>query len=249
MGRVATLTLDSQHNRNALSAELIMQLTTALTECAHRTELRVVVLTHRGPAFCSGVDLKEGATGPQRAIADLPALLAAAWELPIPLVAAVSGAVRGGGLGLLCAADIVLATPESSFGFSEVRVGAVAATIWPLVSRRLAPAAHHVLLTGETFDARYAGRIGLVTGEVDVGLLDTEVARTVAALLQGAPNAIATVKALMRSHVPQLPLDGTLRDRLHPFAAASAAAFASEEGREGAAAFAAKRSPSWVTQP
>ncbi len=248
-GAVATITLDSQHNRNALSSQLITQLTATLTECSRRTDLRVVVLTHRGPAFCSGADLKESIAGPPRAIADLPALLAVTWELPIPLVAVVSGAVRGGGFGLLCSADIVLASPESSFGFSEVRVGAVAAIIWPLVSRRLAPSAHHLLLTGETFDARYAARIGLVTDEVPADRLDAEVARTVTSLLQGAPNAIASVKAMTRSPTPQLAVDGTLRQQLRPFAAASATAFASKEGREGVAAFVAKRVPNWVVQP
>ncbi len=249
MGPVATITLDSQHNRNALSGGLVTQLTTALQECQRRAELRVVVLTHRGPAFCSGADLKEDTPGPHSAIGKLPALLAAAWELPIPLVAAVSGAVRGGGLGLLCPADIVLATEASSFGFSEARVGAVPAVIWPLVSARLAPSAHHLLLTGETFDNHHAARIGLVTGQVARDRLQAETALMVAALLRGGPNAIRAAKALMRRPVPPLTPDGTLRELLGPFAAASSAAFASEEGREGAAAFAAKRDPDWVVQP
>ncbi|MGH3544559.1 MAG: enoyl-CoA hydratase-related protein [Mycobacteriales bacterium] len=251
---IATVTLNSPHNRNALSGELIGELSTALTDLAQRTELRVVVLTHSGPAFCSGADLSQGTAGALRAIAGLPALLAAAWELPIPLIAAVSGAVRGGGFGLLCAADIVLATSGSSFGFSEARVGAAPSVIWPLVSERLAPSAQYLLLTGETFDARRAAQIGLVSacvsdGELDNGELDNAVARTVAALRHGAPGAVATAKVLMRGPLPPRAPGETLREYLQPFAVASAAAFDSDEGREGVAAFAAKRAPRWAVEP
>lgn len=241
-GPIATVTLDSPSNRNALSVELIEQLCGTLQKLEAQPAVRLVVLSHTGSVFCSGVNLRAASS----CIKGVAELLAAVWEHPVPVIAAVSGAVRGGGLGLLCATDIVVASAQSSFSFSEVRVGVVPGTIWPLVVDRIAASARYLLLTGEIFNADQAQRIGLVTATVKPEQLDDTVANYASAILQGAPGALVATKRLLRTSATQLPADGSLRELLRPLAAASGEKFDSSEAREGRAAFADKRSPSWA---
>ncbi len=246
-GPIATVTLDSPGNRNALSVELIEQLCGTLRKLEAQPAVRVVVLSHTGSVFCSGVNLRAASS----CIKGVAELLATVWEHPVPVIAAVSGAVRGGGLGLLCATDIVVASAQSSFSFSEVRVGVVPGTIWPLVADRIAASARYLLLTGEIFNADQAQRIGLVTATVKPEQLDDTVANYASGILQGAPAAVVTTKRLLRTSATRLPADGSLRELLRPLAAASGEKFDSAEAREGRAAFADKRSPSWAprTEP
>src|SRR5258705_6156203 len=127
---VATLTLDSPHNRNALSSALISDLVAALTAAADDGAVRVIVLTHTGNVFCSGADLKE--TAAAFAAGDVPAsrmgeALAAVWEHPKPVVARVRVAARAGGLGLIAAADIAICSTTATFAFTEVRLGVLPA--------------------------------------------------------------------------------------------------------------------------
>src|SRR2546429_7052802 len=141
---VTTLTLDRPPTRNALSGTLIARLIELVAEAAADPAVRVVVLSHTGPVFCSGVDLAE--TGAARDTGELPAarlgeLLAALWECPNPVVARVGGPARAGGLGLVAAADIAVCATDATFAFSEVRVGVVPAVISATVLHRLPPRA------------------------------------------------------------------------------------------------------------
>jgi enoyl-CoA hydratase len=167
--RVVTVTLDSPGNRNALSRRLVAGLRDALGAAAADETAHAVLLTHTGTTFCSGAALDEMHGGdPTSGTRDMLALFRQLLTLPIPVVARVDGATRAGGLGLLGACDIVLASARSTFAFSEVRLGLAPAVISlplrPLLSAR---AASRYFLTGETFDAATAVQIGLVTATGD----------------------------------------------------------------------------------
>jgi len=229
---VATITLDSPANRNALSQQLVADLHAALDE-AERSAARVIVLTHTPPAFCAGADLKERGTGRVdstsfvRAIDRLSTIAA-------PVIAAVDGVVRAGGVGLMAACDLVVVNPSITFAFTEVRIGVAPAIITaPILQRCGWSKLAGPYLTGEVFDAPRALDMGLVTHVTD------DVAGTVGDLtrqiLLGGPYAVAATKALLR--------------RPHSIAelqALSESLFLSDEGREGMAAFAEKRPPRWV---
>ena len=235
---IATITLDSPANRNALSTPLRAQLLDAAERTADDDSVRVVVLDHTGPAFCAGMDLTE----PPEAVNELPRILHRIWTHPKPVVAKLAGHARAGGIGLLAAADIAVAAAHTTFAFTEVRLGVVPAVISVTVLARLLPqAAHELFLTGETFDTTRATALGLLNSAVPADQLDAEVTRYTGMLLQGGPQALALTKQLLRrSSEPTMA---------HDFAAMlelSAARFASAEGQEGIRAFAEKRPASWV---
>ncbi|GHF61689.1 methylglutaconyl-CoA hydratase [Amycolatopsis bartoniae] len=240
----ATITLDSPHNRNALSAQLRRELRAALAKAGGDTDVRVIVLTHTGPVFCAGMDLKEarGADASDQGVNEFPEILQQIWSSPKPVVAKLAGPARAGGVGMVAAADIVVAAKEATFAFSEVRIGVVPAVISLVVLPRIAPrAAQELMLTGEVFDAARAAEIGLITAAVDAEKLDDETDRYVRALTLGGPNALAATKELLASPRPPTPSAG-----FQAMNALSARFFASEEGQEGIVAFAQKRKPNWV---
>jgi methylglutaconyl-CoA hydratase len=243
-GGVATVTLDSPDNRNALSTALIAELLDALGRAAADDAVRVIVLGHTGPVFCSGADLKE--TAASFASGAVPAgrmgeVLAAIWESPKPVVARVGGAARAGGLGLIAAADLAVCTTEATFAFSEVRIGVVPAVISATVLPRLGNrAAAELFLTGDTFDGARAAAIGLVTAAVPAGELDAAVAAYTASLVRGAPLALAETKRLLRSS------GRPIREELAELTELSVRFFTSDDGREGIRAFAEKRDARWV---
>jgi enoyl-CoA hydratase len=167
--RVVTVTLDSPANRNALSRRLVAELRDALTAAAATDGAHAVLLTHTGTTFCSGAALDEMRDGdPADGTRDMLALFRQLLTLPVPVVARVDGAARAGGLGVLGACDIVLASARSTFAFTEVRLGLAPAVIsLPLRPLLTARAASRYFLSGETFDAATAQSIGLVTAAGD----------------------------------------------------------------------------------
>ncbi len=240
-GAVAVLTLDSPHNRNALSRALLEQLHAALAAAGQDPAVRVVVLTGAGPVFCSGADLKERGGGPP--VAGLPEVLTAIMHGPLPVVARVNGAARAGGLGLLAACDLAVGLTGATFGFSEVRLGVVPAIIAVPCLRRLGrQSARELFLTGEPFDGARAREVGLLDRAVGEGELDAAVDALVAQLGRGAPGALAATKAMLDDLT-----GGDLADDLARMARLSAERFASDEGREGIAALLGKRPPAWAT--
>ncbi|WP_189057208.1 enoyl-CoA hydratase family protein [Longimycelium tulufanense] len=241
---VATITLDSPHNRNALSAQLRRELRDHLTRAVDDAAVRVVVLSHTGPVFCSGMDLKEsrGADAQTQGVHEFPAILEQIWNSPKPVVARLVGPARAGGVGLVAACDIAVAAEDATFAFSEVRIGVVPAVISVTVLPRLLPrAAHELFLTGEKFDARRAVAAGLINSAVPADTLDDEVRRYTDMLALGGPRALAATKAMLRR-----PRAANLREDLAEMLQLSAGYFASEEGQEGIRAFVEKRPPSWV---
>lgn len=242
---VATVTLDSPGNRNALSVQLRTELLEALEQALVDDAVRIVVLTHSGPVFCAGADLKAARSGHAAAGPGLPAVLDTIWSSPKPVVARLAGAARAGGLGLLAACDVRIAADDVTFAFTEVRLGVVPAVISSTVLPRMLPhAAAELFLTGEVFSAARAVQLGLLTAAVPVAELDDEVARYVEMLRRGAPGALAGTKQMLRA-----PRPADLREDLEAQAVVSAQYFASAEGQEGIRAFAEKRQPSWVCTP
>jgi methylglutaconyl-CoA hydratase len=253
-GGVATVTLDSPSNRNALSSALLGQLLDALQRAGADEAARVVVLTGADPAFCSGADLGEQRTGALQRASNrnqageraggfpLPDVLRWLMSSPKPVICRVNGAARAGGIGLIGACDLAVARERASFAFSEVRVGVVPAIIAVTCLPRLAPraAAEH-MLTGEVFDARRAVEIGLLNRAVPDDALDAEVARYAELLRRGGPEALGHTKRMLRE-LPGLDFDVAL-ERMQ---ALSRERFASAEALEGMRAFAEKRPPSWA---
>jgi methylglutaconyl-CoA hydratase len=242
---VTTLTLDSPANRNALSTPLMTQLLDRLGETLVDLQVRAVVISHAGPVFCSGADLKETAAAreagrvPSEMLADV---LAALWEFPKPVVARVAGPARAGGLGLIAAADLAVCTREATFAFTEVRLGVIPAVISATVLPRLTPrAAAELYLTGEVFDGVRAAEVGLVTAAVSAEGLDGAVAGYCDALVRGGPLALAGTKQLLRRTAKE-----SIREDLAELSARSAGYFRSPEGVEGVTAFREKRPASWV---
>src|SRR4051812_7179828 len=166
---VGTITLDSPHNRNALSAQLRRELHGYLSSALGDADVRVIVLAHTGTVFCAGMDLKEagGASAADQGVNEFPAILELILTGAKPVVAQLAGPARAGGVGLVAAADIAVAVEEATFAFTEVRIGVVPAVISVTVLPRLLPrAANELFLTGETFDARRAASIGLINSVV-----------------------------------------------------------------------------------
>lgn len=239
---VATITLDSPANRNALSRRLLRGLTARLRQLADDPGARVGVLTANGPAFCAGADLKEDRSGPEPP-PSFPAILEAITGSDKPIVAVVKGPVRAGGVGLVAACDIVLAADSVTFALPEVRIGVVPAIISvPCLARMTNRAVTRYFLTGETFCAAEAVSAGLVTTAAPAEELAGLAARVVDGLLAAAPGALAGVKSLLR-RVPVMPPSVA-----YPYAElVSERFFASEEAAEGRRAFAERRPPTWQT--
>ena len=244
-GHVARLTLDSPHNRNALSTRLVEQLHACLRQAAADPAVRVLVLGHTGGTFCAGADLSEASGGdPLETTAhrarELTGVLRSIVAAPLPVVAAVDGHVRAGGMGLVAACDIAVAGPRSTFALTEARIGVAPAIIsLTLLPKMSARAAARYYLTGETFTAARAAEIGLVTVAADD--LEAELAGLLADLGKGSPQGLAASKALTTAEV----LAGFDRDA-ERLAAESARLFVSDEAREGMLAFLQKRPPNWL---
>lgn len=242
---IATITLDSPANRNALSAQLRRELLAHLETAIADDTARVIVLTHTGTVFCAGMDLKEsrGAGAGQQGVTEVPRILSTLWDSPTPVVARLAGPARAGGVGIVAACDIAVAAESATFAFSEVRIGVIPAVISVTVLPRLsARAAHELFLTGETFDATRAAAVGLVNSAVPDDGLDAEVTRYADMLRLGAPGALAGVKRMRRARPESMAEDFAEMNAL------SAEFFAAEEGQEGIRAFGEKRRPRWAGQ-
>ncbi len=237
-GGVATITLDSSSNRNALSRPLLEDLHRAL-DLAQQPGVRAIVLAHSPPVFCAGADLKERSDGDPSAIATGSTLMVGAIERlgagHAPTIAAVNGPVRAGGIGLMAACDLVVVAASVTFAFTEVRIGVAPAIISvPILARCGWSKLAAPYLTGETFDAATALDMGLVTHVTDD--VDASVRTLVAGIIAGGPNAIAETRKVLRGALPHMP----------EMQALSEALFSSAEAAEGMRAFAAKSPPAWT---
>ncbi len=251
-GEVEHWTLHDPATRNALTDEVVAALAQACERAAQDTALRFVVLQGSGGSFCAGGSLggfaqaigqvlPPGQSDPLIAMnAGFGHLLQALCALPQMLLVAVDGPAMGGGLGLVCCGDFVLASPRAVFATPEVTLGVVPAQIAPFVHRRLGDRlARQLMLSGERLVAQQALAQGLVDEVADD--LPAAVARRIGALRRAAPGAVAHTKALLcmmnQAPAPDLPAQAAIK---------FAANLRSPEAAEGLAAFAGKRKPGWA---
>jgi methylglutaconyl-CoA hydratase len=235
-GNVLHVTLARPERRNAFDAQLIAELTEAFTDVG---DARAVLLTGEGSSFCAGADIEW-----QRSAIDLSfdenvedamrlyRMCETIDRCPAPVIARVQGFALGGGAGLVACADVAVAAPDATFGFSEVKLGIIPAVISPFVLPKLGAHARRYFLTGERFDAGTALRIGLV--EEVAADLDGAVDRVLAELSSSGPQAVREVKRLIRES-PQGAETARIAARLR----------AGDEGQEGLRAFLERRAPSW----
>jgi methylglutaconyl-CoA hydratase len=247
---VASVVLNRPDVRNAFNATLIAELTALLRALDADPGVRAVVLAGAGASFCAGADLhwmqQMAAFSPRQNRADagaLAAMLATLDALAKPTLARVHGAAFGGGAGLVACCDVAIGTPDATFAFSEARLGLIPAAISPYVVAAIgARAARRYFLTAERFSAAEAYRLGLLHELVPAQELDARIGALLGALLAAGPRAQAECKLLLRAIVNR-PVDARI---VADTARRIARVRASPEGREGVAAFLAKRKAAWV---
>lgn len=247
---VAIVTLNRPEVHNAFNSELIAELTDVFGMISDQPSIRMMILRGEGKSFSAGADLEWMKLASLNSREDneddalrLAEMLQRLHEMPQMTLALVQGTAMGGGAGLVAACDVAIAMAGTKFSFSEVRLGLTPATISPFVIEAIGPRwARALFVTGESFDSAYAERIGLVqyvaqTAD-EMAELEEHVARLV---FSAAPGAVAESKKLVRDFSHK-PID---REIAHKTAKRIAARRASEEGKEGIAAFLEKRPPSW----
>ena len=248
--KVATVTLNRPDLRNAFNEQAIAELARVFDELGRNDAVRAIVLAANGPSFCAGADLnwmkKMAGYSHDENEADamrLADMLRTIYLCPKPTVARVQGDCYAGGMGLVAACDIVVASDTAGFCLSEVKLGLIPATISPYVIKAMGEqAARRYFITAERFDAAEAQRIGVAHAVVAPEALDATVAGIVKALVNNSPHAVRQAKTLVREIVGQPVDDALLRDT----AGRIAAIRASTEGREGVASFLEKRKPTWI---
>jgi enoyl-CoA hydratase len=246
-GPVARLTLDSPHNRNALSRALVNQLRQGLCDASDDSSVRAVVLSHTGGTFCAGADLSEASGGDAaETVANnarqLTSVLRSILEIPKPVIGAIDGHVRAGGLGLVGACDIVVAGRNSTFALTEARIGVAPSIIsLTLLSKMSARAASRYFVTGEKFGADEAAETGLVTIAADD--VAVAVSELTAEIAKGSPQGLAASKALTTA-----PILKAFDQQAEDLTRQSAELFVSDEAREGMMAFLQKRPPRWMAE-
>lgn len=241
--QVATITLDSPANRNALSRQLVVELTAQLHAADTDEAVRVIVLTHSGGTFCAGADLAEAVDdGMDKGTRSLLGLLREIVHASTPVVAVVRGHARAGGVGLVGACDVALVSQESTFAFTESRLGLAPAIISLTTQSRLNDRDAAVkYLTGETFGGAEAARCGLVTAAVPESDLDALVDTHLTALRLASPQGLRETKRLLNRGVVE-----RIDDTGEELVALSARLFSSAEAQEGMTAFRERRPPHWT---
>lgn len=247
---IARLALNRPQKRNALTREMLEQLLGALQSVAADPAVRLLVLSSQGPVFCAGMDLEEMQDRASRPDADelwrddaraYRDVVAALVQLRIPALAVVQGPVVAGGVGLVLACDIVMATEQVTFSLPEPKRGITAAVVAPLVVYRVgAGQATNLLLSGKALGAETARRIGLCHELVSRDELDLRAEDLGRSILSGAPSALAATKDLLLATAGRqllADLDAGMQ--------VSAAARETADAREGLAAFLEKRNPAW----
>ncbi|MEW6163721.1 MAG: enoyl-CoA hydratase/isomerase family protein [Pseudomonadota bacterium] len=248
---VGIVTLNRPERHNAFDDLMIAELADAMERMAGDPAVRVVVVSSTGRSFCAGADLgwMQRAAGysleeNQRDAGALAGMLLAVSECPKPVVARVQGPAYGGGVGLVAACDMAIATFDAKFALTEVRLGLIPAVIGPHVIAAIGERhARRYMLTAEAFSAAEAYRIGLIHEMVaDEASLDEAIGEWIDMLQGNGPRALAECKALIRS-VSGRPLGPKVVDHT---VERIAHVRVSEEGQEGLAAFLQKRKPNWT---
>jgi len=246
---VGFIWLARPQKHNAFDGAMLEAIDATVAEWGEDPSVRVIVLGSEGPSFCAGADLgwmaAQAELGPEanrenaKKLGQVFHRLAAS---PKPIVARVHGAARGGGVGLVAACDIAVASDAASFALSEVRLGLIPGVISPFVVERIGPSqARALFLTGDSVNAQTALRIGLVHDVVPASELTNRVTAAVRSLILGGPEALAACKQLVNGVAYRHPTE------VFDFTAqAIADRRASDEAAEGMMAFLQRRPPAWV---
>ncbi len=246
---VATLTLTRAGKHNAMSGQMIEELTQAAAQLDADDSVRVVVLTGEGASFCAGGDLgwmqaqmAADADTRYREARKLAEMLGALNTLGKPLVGAIQGNAFGGGVGLISVCDVAIGADHVKMGLTETRLGLIPATIGPYVVARMGEArARRVFMSARLFDAPEAVELGLLARMVPAADLSEAVEREVIPYLSCAPGAVASAKRLVRDlagSVDDAAIDMTIR--------ALVERWETDEAAEGIGAFFDKRKASWM---
>ncbi len=247
---VATLTLDRPEKHNALSAQMIAELTQAAGQLANDDAVRVVVLAAAGKSFCAGGDLgwmqAQMAADPETRFAEarkLAEMLNALNTLPKPLIGALQGNAFGGGVGMASVCDVAIGVESLKMGLTETRLGLIPATIGPYVIARMGEArSRRVFMSARLFEAAEAVELGLLTRAVPAVALAEAVEAEVLPYLSCAPGAVSSAKQLIQSLGPRIDdavIDHTIRQLV--------ARWETDEAQEGIGAFFDKRKPAWIS--
>ena len=241
--QITVVTLNRPERRNALTIELLTELTAAIQAASDGVHERIIILRGAGAAFCTGMDLKAATSQNAHAMAELVAkTLLTLSQTRLVTIAAVHGAAVAGGAGIMSACDFVVAAEGTKIGYPEVRRGLVAGLVMTFLRRQVGERNMRELLLGsELIDAQRAKEIGLVNRVVAQDDLMSEAQKFADAVLQGAPGAVAQTKRLIKElWWRSVNEDVDLALKYHVQARESA------EAREGIAAFNEKRAPNWV---
>lgn len=235
--RIAVIWLNRPEVHNALNEVMVKELTQAIEESAHDAQINAIVVASRGDSFCSGTDLNwyrsalDGESGSVDAMAvALVSLLETIENSPVPVIARVNGHCVGAGVGLVAAADIAVASHDAEFTQAETRLGLTPHLVAPYLSRAIGVrSACRWLVTGETFSAAEAWRLGLIHEICDASELDARINGILGHLMTAEPSAVKATRTMLKS----------LPDNDTPSVETTLA-------REGVSAFLEKRWPSWA---
>ena len=254
-GAILHVTLNRPEVRNAMSEQLVRELTSVFTAIKDDTNIRGVVLRGAGGSFCAGADIKDMSGLRMKAMEDgdqsvyvkfnrtFGTLINIVNQAPQIVVAVLEGAVLGGGFGLACVSDVALCLDNTKFGLPETGLGVIPAQIAPFVVQRIGlTQARRYALLGNRFEGAEAERIGLVHQSLaTVELLDAALNEVLSQIKRTAPNASRVTKEIIHRAAAQEPLHALLDDVAVKFAEA-----ATTEGLEGTMAFVQKRLPNWA---
>lgn len=241
---ITVITLNRPERRNALTIQLMSEVTNAVDDAAKDETQRILILRGAGKAFCTGLDLQEVSEGDKaRASAGAIAkMLLAVSQTRLITIAQVHGAAVAGGAGIMSACDFVIAAERTKFGYPEARRGLVAGIVMTFLRRQLRERdIRELLFTGDLFEAPRALEIGLINRLVPPDEWDIEVQKLSASILQNAPGALANSKRLLE----QL-WSTSVKEDIEKALAHHMQARESLEAKEGVAAFLEKRSPRWT---
>lgn len=249
----AVITLNRPEVHNAFDPEMVRALTATLADIAADDSIRAVVISGAGKSFCAGADISHMRQSAKftkaqnhQSASESARMFHALYTLNKPTVAAVHGAVRGGGCGIVAACDIAIATRTATFRLSEVKIGVVPAMISPYVIGAIGERqARRYMLSGEEFDCAEAWRIGLVHDLVEEEQLATRVGEMLGQLYSSGPKAVHAIKQLIPRSAHS-PIGAGIIDETSKVIADIRA---TPEAQEGLTAFLEKRKPSWTEAP
>lgn len=246
---VAHVVLNTPEKRNALSSQMLSDLTEMAEELGAMPKVKAVVLSGAGDVFCAGGDLewmKAQVNADRetriREAGKLAMMLNSLNEMPKPVIGKIHGGAFGGGIGMACICDVAIADTSTKFGFTESRLGLIPATISPYVLARMGEGkARRVFMSGRIFDASEAAELGIIAKVVTPNKIDEAIEAEVKPYLTVAPGAVASAKQLARSLGPRID-----KEVIHDTCVRLADNWETDEAAEGIDAFFERRKANWI---